>query len=293
MRTPGNDFELAAGFRLSAKASCARATRSRSITYCLDPGGRPRSALQHRYRRAAPARAAGSRALRTALQRSAAPAASAAARSSIRCAISASRRSTTRVRVAAELLYALPERMREAQRIFESTGGLHAAALFDERGEPLAVREDVGRHNALDKIVGWGAARTEAAVRTRILMVSGRASYEILQKSVMARIPIVARFRLRAAWPSTSPASSTSRSPGFCATTAPTSTAPRSASHLSDQDFPRGGGPPSLDGMSPSAGFFFREVVIGAPRLCRRRDRRPRREPRSYCLFRRNRVRDR
>jgi FdhD protein len=85
----------------------------------------------------------------------------------------------------------LPERMREAQRIFDTTGGLHAVALFDSNGQTIHVREDVGRHNALDKLVGWGLLNDRLPFERRVLMVSGRASYEILQKSAMARIPIV------------------------------------------------------------------------------------------------------
>ena len=81
--------------------------------------------------------------------------------------------------------------MREGQRVFASTGGLHAAALFDERGDLLAVREDVGRHNAVDKIVGWALLGSRLPLEGCILMVSGRAGYEIVQKSVVARIPIV------------------------------------------------------------------------------------------------------
>ena len=81
--------------------------------------------------------------------------------------------------------------MREAQRVFESTGGLHAAALFDENGAVKAVREDVGRHNAVDKLVGWGLMESRLPFTRSILMVSGRAGYEILQKSAVARIPIV------------------------------------------------------------------------------------------------------
>ena len=93
--------------------------------------------------------------------------------------------------VAPELLYSLPARMREAQRIFDSTGGLHAAALFDSGGEPLIAREDVGRHNAVDKLVGWGLLNGRLPFSRCILMVSGRAGYEILQKSAVARIPVV------------------------------------------------------------------------------------------------------
>jgi FdhD protein len=95
------------------------------------------------------------------------------------------------VRIAPQTLYALPDRMRAAQRVFAATGGLHAAALFDERGETIAVREDVGRHNAVDKLIGWSLLQARLPLRHCVLMVSGRTSYEILQKSLMARIPIV------------------------------------------------------------------------------------------------------
>jgi FdhD protein len=96
------------------------------------------------------------------------------------------------VRVVASLLYELPARMQQAQRVFASTGGLHAAALFDEHGDALVVREDVGRHNAVDKIVGWGLLGSRLPFARCVLLVSGRASYEVLQKSIMAGIPIVA-----------------------------------------------------------------------------------------------------
>ena len=96
------------------------------------------------------------------------------------------------LRLEARLLYGLPERMRKAQRVFAATGGLHAAALFDVNGETIAVREDIGRHNAVDKLVGWALLNAHLPLRNRALVVSGRASYEILQKAVMARVPIVA-----------------------------------------------------------------------------------------------------
>lgn len=94
-------------------------------------------------------------------------------------------------RIDAELLYSLPDKLRSAQGVFRTTGGLHAAALFDARGELLAVREDVGRHNALDKLVGWALLDDRLPLHEHLVMVSGRTSYEILQKSLMAEVPVV------------------------------------------------------------------------------------------------------
>jgi FdhD protein len=91
--------------------------------------------------------------------------------------------------LAAALLYRLPARLAAGQDVFAQTGGLHAAGLFDDAGEPLVIREDVGRHNAVDKAVGWATA---AGRRAAILLVSGRISFEIAQKALAARVPIVA-----------------------------------------------------------------------------------------------------
>lgn len=88
------------------------------------------------------------------------------------------------------LITSLPDKLRKSQDLFETTGGLHAAALFDLNGNLLALREDVGRHNALDKLIGWGLLNDQLPFHNKVLMVSGRASYELLQKSFVAGVPI-------------------------------------------------------------------------------------------------------
>ncbi|GAA2091962.1 formate dehydrogenase accessory sulfurtransferase FdhD [Aeromicrobium tamlense] len=95
--------------------------------------------------------------------------------------------------VPAELLTALPDRMRDVQSVFDQTGGLHAAGLFDGRtGEPLVVREDVGRHNAVDKVVGWALEHEKLPLAGCVLLVSGRAGFELVQKASMAGAPLLA-----------------------------------------------------------------------------------------------------
>jgi FdhD protein len=96
------------------------------------------------------------------------------------------------VRLTPGVLAALPDRLRAAQRVFDRTGGLHAAGLFDAEGGLLAVREDVGRHNAVDKVVGWALRQGLLPLAGKILMVSGRASFELTQKAMTAGIPVLA-----------------------------------------------------------------------------------------------------
>ncbi len=95
-------------------------------------------------------------------------------------------------RVAPATLYRLPDLLRAEQRVFSATGGLHGAALFDGAGSLLTVREDVGRHNAVDKLVGRALLANETPLHDRVLVVSGRLSFEIVLKALVARIPVIA-----------------------------------------------------------------------------------------------------
>ena len=95
-------------------------------------------------------------------------------------------------RFAPAMLAALPGRLRDAQRVFSRTGGLHAAGLFTSDGELIAVREDVGRHNAVDKVVGQALLEDRLPLAGCVLLVSGRASFELVQKAVLAGIPLLA-----------------------------------------------------------------------------------------------------
>jgi FdhD protein len=98
---------------------------------------------------------------------------------------------TSKLTVSHEVITALPDKLREAQGLFDSTGGLHAAGLFDASGNLLVLREDVGRHNAVDKVIGWAFLEERLPLSDTILMISGRGSFEIVQKALAAGIPIV------------------------------------------------------------------------------------------------------
>ena len=191
MRTPGNDFELAAGF-LHSEGVIADRDEIAELTYCLDSAVDP----EQRYNivtielRAALDASRLARFERHFTMNSSCGVCGRAQLDSLR-ELGATPIEDD-VSVNARTLYALPDRMRAAQRVFETTGGLHAAALFDAEGATIAVREDVGRHNALDKLVGWALLDGRLPLRGCVLVVSGRASYEILQKAVMARVPVVA-----------------------------------------------------------------------------------------------------
>src|ERR687895_1703516 len=189
MRTPGADFELAAGF-LYGEGIVSSPEDIERISYCIDPdvdaeqqynivnvelrGGLsydPRSLERHFYTTSA-CGVCGKASLEQLELRG--------------CPVI-----PPGPEIAPEIIYSLPEKLREAQGLFEATGGLHAAALFDASGELVTLKEDVGRHNATDKLVGWAFLEGRLPLSDHLVMVSGRSSFEILQKCLSAGVPIV------------------------------------------------------------------------------------------------------
>jgi FdhD protein len=108
------------------------------------------------------------------------------------CVLPAASLGSDRTQFSPSVLASLPDRLRQAQRVFARTGGLHAAGLFTSSGELIAIREDVGRHNAVDKLVGYALLRGRLPLAGCALLVSGRASFELVQKAVLAGIPLLA-----------------------------------------------------------------------------------------------------
>lgn len=189
MRTPGADFELAAGFLYGEGVVRSRQDIER-ISYCVDPNvdGEQRynivnvelrqglnldlQPLERHFFTTSACGICGKASLEALRLRE--------------CSVI-----PEGLEVPIEVIYSLPEQLQKAQRVFSTTGGLHAAALFDAQGKLLSVREDVGRHNALDKLVGLAVLSDELPLNNHIVMVSGRSSFEILQKCLAARVPIV------------------------------------------------------------------------------------------------------
>ena len=183
MRTPGNDEELAAGFLLSEGLVCRREDILEIIPYpqyregnvvnvFLSPEVTVNFAQLTRHVFASSSCGLCGKATIEAVHQHFPPL-------------------RARLSVAPAILLQLPDRMRQEQATFERTGGLHAAALFDSKGDLVVSREDVGRHNAVDKVIGYGLLQNQLPFAKHMLMVSGRASFEIMQKALAARIAVV------------------------------------------------------------------------------------------------------
>ncbi len=189
MRTPGHDFELAAGF-LHAEGIIASRDAIAGIGYCVDPG--IDAAQQYNIVNVtlrpgiAPDLAPLERNFLTTSACGVCGKASLDALKLRGCPVI-----SPGPEVTADVLYGLPDTLRAAQGVFDRTGGLHAAALFDPDGSLIALREDIGRHNAVDKLIGWALLEGRVPLGDTILMVSGRTSFEILQKALAAGIPVV------------------------------------------------------------------------------------------------------
>ncbi len=197
MRTPGDDFALAAGFLVS-EGVLASTGDLRNIVYCAGATGEggsntynvvdvvtapdvvlPDITLERNVYTTSSCGLCGKASLD-------------AVRTTARFAIDDTAGGAPAIRLEPALLAELPDRLRAAQRVFDRTGGLHAAALFTPEGELLDVREDVGRHNAVDKLVGRALQSGRLPLSRTVLLVSGRASFELAQKAVMAGIPVLA-----------------------------------------------------------------------------------------------------
>ncbi|MDX2006051.1 MAG: formate dehydrogenase accessory sulfurtransferase FdhD [Meiothermus sp.] len=187
MRTPGHDFELALGFLFAEGVIGSREEVARAV-YCTNAGepqqynivnvelrreGLPElGGLDRHFFTSSACGVCGKSGLEN-LQQRCAPIVSG-------------------LRVSAGVLRGLPQSLRKGQKLFDSTGGLHAAALFDAEGNLLALREDVGRHNALDKLIGLALMEGRLPLSECMVLVSGRASYELAQKAVAAGVPVLA-----------------------------------------------------------------------------------------------------
>jgi len=190
MRTPGNDFELAAGFLLS-EGIVGNARDIQSIRH-RESDGNPRQAGNSVVIDLAPDVPADLDRLRRHFYTTSS--CGVCGRASIEaleiqtCAIAP----RDAPRIAAPVIHGLPDALRQSQPVFERTGGLHAAALFDSKGALLAVREDVGRHNAVDKLLGAEFLAGRTPLHERLVLVSGRTSFELVQKCLMAGVPVLA-----------------------------------------------------------------------------------------------------
>ena len=188
MRTPGHDFELASGF-LFTEGIIQYFDQIESIKYCEDAGKQEEKEnvvrielkpevkidfeiLQRHFYTSSSCGVCG--------------------KSSIDSVRVACQKLIDQFSISSSVVHKLPEALRKAQQVFEYTGGLHAVGLFNANGELILLREDVGRHNALDKVIGAMLFRKEVPLSNYILLVSGRASFELVQKAALAGTPMLA-----------------------------------------------------------------------------------------------------
>ncbi|HEX2037728.1 MAG TPA: formate dehydrogenase accessory sulfurtransferase FdhD [Chloroflexota bacterium] len=190
MRTPGHDFELAAGF-LFSEGIISRPGLIERIEYCLDaPAIQQYNTVSVRLRAGATLDL--QRLARNFYTTSSCGVCGKASLDALRTqAPWPSPAPAAGPRVDPHILAALPDRLRQAQGIFDRTGGLHASGLFTPAGQLLSVREDVGRHNALDKLIGEQLLAGKLPLADAVLVVSGRASFELVQKAAMAGLPVL------------------------------------------------------------------------------------------------------
>jgi FdhD protein len=191
MRTPGDDLELAAGFLLTEGLVQRReqilalehdpgdpanpgANRGNVVRVKLEPGSVPDfEKMRRHFFAASSCGICGKASIDSVRARSMQP-------------------PNANFRLDPEVLVRLPDALRASQAVFGRTGGLHAAALFDARGELLVLREDIGRHNAVDKVIGWALFEGRMPLANAVLLVSGRGGFEIIQKAIVAGLPVVA-----------------------------------------------------------------------------------------------------
>jgi FdhD protein len=188
MRTPGHDYELAAGF-LFTEGIIQSCTQIESIKYCVDTGKQEEKdnvvrvelkpeviidfeKMQRHFYTSSSCGVCG--------------------KSSIDLVKQQCQGIQSDLKVSEKIIHSLPDKLREAQLVFEHTGGLHASALFNAEGKMILLREDVGRHNALDKVIGAMLFKSEIPLSNYVLLVSGRASFELVQKAALAGIPVLA-----------------------------------------------------------------------------------------------------
>ena len=186
MRTPGHDFDLVAGF-LHGEGIVSQAGDLTELTYCRGDEQQQYNIVEARL---TPGVEFDLERLRrnvfTSSSCGVCGKASLEAVEAVGCALL-----TDSFRISGELIPQLPDFLMEGQGVFARTGGLHAAGLFDTNGKAGALREDAGRHNAVDKVLGHTVLQKGMPVSDRVLVVSGRSSFEIVQKAVMARVPMI------------------------------------------------------------------------------------------------------